>query len=128
MDIERINEMVGVDRSKLNEENSKEIIERLEFKLAEIREKFFINLPANFKEKDDFFDRAKSIQSLVSKFDDLKAECKQMEQTLAKYEKTSDKHTENEMYKELEPLCLSVIQKTRLKCYAKYLAKLEESM
>lgn len=126
MDIERINEMIGVDRSKLNEENSKEIVERLEFKLAEIREKFFVNLPANFKEKEDFIDRAKSIKGLVSKFEDLKTECKQMERTLAKYEKKSEEHTENEFYKELEPLCLNAIQNKRLTFYVKYLAKLEE--
>jgi len=128
MDIEKINEMIGVDRSKLNEENSKEIIERLEFKLAEIREKFFVNLPANFKEKEDFIDRAKSIKSLVSKFDELKTECKQMERTLAKYEQQSDENKENDLYKELEPLCVSVIQGNRLKSYVKYLAKVEEFM
>jgi hypothetical protein len=128
MDIERINEMIGVDRSKLNEENSKEIIERLEFKLADIREKFFVNLPASLKEKEDFDDRARIIKSLVSKFDNLRTECNQMKRALEKYEKKSDEYPENELYKELEPLCLGVIQKNRLKCYVQYLAELEEFM
>ena len=66
--VNKINELIGLDRSLLSEENSNEIVLKLKNKINSLRDNFIVNMPYEYNNESDFGKLCSKIENLSAKF------------------------------------------------------------
>ena len=132
--IEGINNVLGVDRTKLRDQDSDELILKFDAKLQALKERFIVNLPFNKQESKtgssnnyEFSSLINKLKSLKQNLNGIKSDETNLRELLDEY-KSRNKNSELKTYfeDELKLILLKSICIKRQLCYMKCLTKLEE--
>jgi hypothetical protein len=132
--IEGINNVLGLDRTKLREQDSEELILKFEARLQTLKERFIVNLPFNKQESANDSSNHCEFASLINKLKNLKQSLNEIKSDEANLKvlldeyKSRNKNTDLKTYfdDELKPILLKSFCIKRQLCYMKCLTKLEE--
>ncbi len=124
--IDKVNELIGSDRSLLSPENSKELILKLKAKINSLKDNFIVNLPHQYNDKNEFLKFCTKIGDLKKRLDELKDEHHKMKKLINDF-KSEQSRLDGECWREeLKTLILNRISEKRKACYVKCLIRIEE--
>jgi hypothetical protein len=133
--IEGINNILGVDRTKLSDQESDELILKFEAKLQTLKERFIVNLPFNKQESPIGSSSHYEFASLINKLKNLKQNLSEIKSDEANLKVLMDEYKSRRnnagdiktyFEDELKPILLKSFCIKRQLYYMKFLAKLEE--
>ena len=128
--IDKVNDLIGIDRSLLSKENTSELVFKLKNKINSLKDNFIVNLPHQYNEEGEFIKLCSKINNLKERLNMLKQEDEKIMKLVNSYkivDDEGDQNPENSSYKdEIKALILKSICIQRYYCYIKCLIRLDE--
>ena len=122
--IEGINSYVGKERAKLHEQESAQIKQKLENKLASLKERFSFNLP--YKDTE-FVQLINKLKSLGLSLDELKTQQVEINECIANYKRDNlAKESTSFFEHETRPLVLKLVCLKRIVSYVKCMMRIDD--
>ena len=121
--VNKVNELIGLDRSLLSSANSKELVLKLNNKINSLRDNFIVKMPCQYNDVSEFGKLCSTIDELSVKFEQASEDHLRIKKLIDEYKSKSNS---NQHEQELKDLIFKAITLRRYLIYVQTLITLTQ--